>query len=453
MPLAPVGSTVVNGGAAAVTTFDVNLPAGAAAGDLALLLLRVVPGAAVTTGPAGSTELHNADGGNSRLGLWVKFLDAVDITAGKLTATRSVSSAWAAVLRVWRGAAVDQVSALAASTSVSTTATLPAITPGAADALRVGAAVCRTDATGTSTSFTQPAGWSEVGDTSDAVSGRRGTAWMGELQLVGPASPQGTESLAASGAGMTWGALSLTLVSTTSTVTGTATAGSTVTAAVDGTVRHPATAAAGATATAAAAGTVRHLGAAALSVSVSATAAGRVRHGGVAAAGVTVTATAAGRVRHSATASAGSTVTAAAVGGVRHAGVAAAGSSATATAAGRIRHTGLAAASIAVTATALGTVVGGGSTVTGTASAGSMVTAPAAGRIRHLGVASAGSTSSTSAAGRVRHLASASAGSVGTARAVGAASGRVVLRPAAGQVTRLDGGLVDRPYAGIVVRP
>jgi len=358
----PVGSPVIaTSGAANVSTMDTALPGAAAAGDLAVLLLRTVPGAAVLTGPGG-TEHHNADLGNARLGLWSKVLDGADITAGKLTVTRATSAAYASVLKVWRGAAVDQVSATGSSGTISTTATLPAITPGVADALRVGVIACRTDATGVSTTFTHPGGWTEVGDISDTVAGRRGTAWFGEIQLTGQNGvPQGTVAVTASGAGMTWGALSLTITGTAATVSGTLAGSSTADGVLAAMVRRAGQLAGSATSTGVLAGRVVRTGALSGPAGSTGALAGTVRRGGTLAGSVVASGTLAGTVTAGGTTVAGTLAGSSAASGtlagrVRRSGALAGSSAAAGTLAGRPRHAGELAASAGATGVLGGTV-------------------------------------------------------------------------------------------------
>lgn len=140
MAVAYVGVTSGNSGSATSTSFATSLPAGWAAGDVAVLVGHV-SGVALTMGtPAGWTLLSGvtwpvAEDAASRLYAWSRVLQAGDV-APTITNSGSVTGGWECT--AWRGA--TGVAQVAAATSSATSVTLPTLTGvGAGSALLVGA--------------------------------------------------------------------------------------------------------------------------------------------------------------------------------------------------------------------------------------------------------------------------------------------------------------------------
>ena len=82
MPIALSGVTTGNSGTTQPASIPVTFPTGAAAGHVAVLQLHTPTGVATVTDPSGWTVHVNGDGGNTKLGLWSKTLDATDISTG-----------------------------------------------------------------------------------------------------------------------------------------------------------------------------------------------------------------------------------------------------------------------------------------------------------------------------------------------------------------------------------
>lgn len=238
MAIALVASATANSGTGTSAPMTVTLPGAAAVGHLAVYWTDAATGVATVTGPTGWTEhVNGPDAGNCKPGLWTRVLDAADITAGSVTATRSTGGIWSAVVAVYSGAdGLDQLSAANATTTATTAPSIPAVTPAVANALRLGLLAARVAAAGTAATQTAPpAGWSLVAQAIDAsAAGQRRLSVVDSVQLSGQngvAQPTATATLDQSA---TYVAYSATLIPSTAlpaaaalAVTATLTAGAT----------------------------------------------------------------------------------------------------------------------------------------------------------------------------------------------------------------------------------
>jgi hypothetical protein len=233
------GVTTANSGTvlqAANVPIVVALPAGAAAGHVAVFLLETSFGAATVTGPTGWAEHANGDAGSTKIGLWSKTLDAADITAGSVSAVRTGSTSYAAILATWSGtSAVDAVSAQQATTTATTSVTIPAVTPVAANCLRLGVATTRVSTSNLAATATPPASWTEVAETIDSnATLQRRLVFIDSTQLTGQAGVAQATATATTSQPVTYAAFSLTLAPTPTgvqTIAGTATTTTTAAAA------------------------------------------------------------------------------------------------------------------------------------------------------------------------------------------------------------------------------
>lgn len=213
MAIVQSGVTTGNSGTSQPASIPVTFPAGAAAGHVALVEVHTPPGAATVTDPTGWTVLANGDGGNSKLGWWLKTLDAADLTAGGVTITRSAGSSHSWVCETYSGTTgLDAISAQQATTTGTTAPFFPAVTPVAANCLRIGVCAGRVVTAATPATASPPASWTETGESIDAhATNQRRLLFSDRIQLSGQAGvPQGTAT-ATTDQSVTYQSYSLTL--------------------------------------------------------------------------------------------------------------------------------------------------------------------------------------------------------------------------------------------------
>lgn len=165
MAVSYVGATSGTSGSATSSSFATTLPAGWAAGDVAVLVGHVSGSALTMSTPAGWTLLAGPtwpaqEGSASRLYAWSRVLQVGDI-APTISNSGSVTGGWSCT--AYRGASgVVQAAAATASGTAVTLPTLPGV--GAGSAL-VAAAQCRVASGTIPTGLTHDGAYLEVVDT------------------------------------------------------------------------------------------------------------------------------------------------------------------------------------------------------------------------------------------------------------------------------------------------
>ncbi|MFI2664880.1 hypothetical protein [Micromonospora carbonacea] len=190
---APPGTS----GSATLTSFPTALPAGWAAGDVAVLVAHLSGSALTISTPAGWALLAGPtwpaqEGSASRAYAWSRVLQAGD-TAPTLTNSGSVTGGWSCT--AYRGASgvVQAAVATASSTSV-TLPTLPGV--GAGSALAVGVH-CRVTSGTIPTNLTHDGAYLEVVDTATSRATSNANVRLGSAyRLVGSAGSYGGEQVA-----------------------------------------------------------------------------------------------------------------------------------------------------------------------------------------------------------------------------------------------------------------
>lgn len=237
MAIALSGATAGNSGTAQPASIPVIFPVGAVAGHVAVINLHTPTGVATVTDPTGWTVIANGDGGNTKLSAWWKVLDAADITAGGITLTRSAGASYSWECGTWSGSTgVGVVSAQQATTTGTTSVTIPALTPAVNDTRRLALVAARVVTAATTASHTPPASWSQVQQAIDAhTTNQRRLSFVDSIQLVGQAGVAQATATATTDQSVTYQSYSLTLAPAapvTAAVSAAVTATVTATAAV-----------------------------------------------------------------------------------------------------------------------------------------------------------------------------------------------------------------------------
>lgn len=243
MPIALSGVTTGNSGTTQPASIPVTFPTGAAAGHVAVLQLHTPTGVATVTDPSGWTVHVNGDGGNTKLGLWSKTLDATDITNGGLTLTRSAGSSNSWICETYSGCAgPDALSAQQATTTGTTSVTIPAVTPVANDTRRLAIVAARVVTAATNATHTAPASWTSVGESIDAhATNQRRLSFVDRIQLTGQAGVAQATATATTDQSVTYQSYSLTLAPSAAPLAVAGAASTTSSAAAALTIRSPAT--------------------------------------------------------------------------------------------------------------------------------------------------------------------------------------------------------------------
>ena len=224
-----VAVATADSGTGTSAAMTVTLPGSAAAGHFAVYWADAATGGATVTGPSGWAEQVNGpDAGNCKPGLWTKTLDSSDISAGSVTATRSVGAVWSAGVAIYSGVArFDVLSAANSTTTATTSPVIPAVTPAVADALRMGVIYGRVGTTNTAATQTSPpSSWSLVGQSIDTNASNRRLSILDSIQLVGQNGSAQSTATATTDQGIAYVAYSFTLAPTVAAeaATGTGTA-------------------------------------------------------------------------------------------------------------------------------------------------------------------------------------------------------------------------------------
>lgn len=241
MAVSYVNAASGNSGSATSSSFVTSLPAGWAAGDVAVLVGHVSGSALTMSTPAGWTLLAGPtwpvqEGSASRLYAWSRILQGGD-TAPTITNSGSVTGGWECT--AWRDA--SGVAQAATSTASGTAVTLPTLSGvGAGSALVVGVH-CRVASGTIPTAITHDAAYTEVVDAATSRATSAANVRMGAAyRLIGSAGTYGGEQITSDVTGSMVGLL--VEVAVVSTVGGTATATAAAALSATGTVLVPAVA-------------------------------------------------------------------------------------------------------------------------------------------------------------------------------------------------------------------